>query len=62
MAKIVHCRDLGFDCDGVVKADTEDAALQLVAEHAKTVHGMETIPPEVVQKAKTVMQDEVAGA
>jgi predicted small metal-binding protein len=62
MAKIVHCRDVGFDCDGIVRADTEEAALALVAEHARTAHGLETVSPEVVQKVRSVMRDEPANA
>lgn len=62
MAKIVHCRDVGFDCDGVVRAETEEAALQMVAEHAKTAHGLETVSPEIVEKVKSVMRDEPAKA
>jgi predicted small metal-binding protein len=27
MAKVLECRDVGFDCDGVVKADTEQEVL-----------------------------------
>lgn len=58
MTKIVHCKDVGFDCDGVVRADTEEGALTLVAEHARTVHGVETVSPEVVAKIKSVMREE----
>jgi predicted small metal-binding protein len=58
MAKIVHCRDVGFDCDGVVRADTEESALKMVVEHARTVHGLETVSPEVVEKVKSVMREE----
>lgn len=58
MAKIVHCCDIGFDCGAVVRADTEEEALQQVAEHARTVHGLETVPPEVVEKVREVMRDE----
>jgi predicted small metal-binding protein len=62
MAKVVHCRDVGFDCDGVVRAETEDEALRVVAEHARTVHGLETVSPEVAEKVKSVMRDEPAAA
>lgn len=58
MTKVVNCRDVGFDCEGVVRAETEEEALKLVAEHAKQVHGMEEVPPEVVEKVLAVMQDE----
>jgi predicted small metal-binding protein len=60
MAKIVHCRDVGFDCDGVIRADTEESALKMVAEHARTAHGLETVSPEVVEKVKSVMREEPA--
>lgn len=62
MTKVVHCRDVGFDCDGVVRAESEEETLQLVAEHAKTVHGLETVTPEIVDKVKSVMQEEPVGA
>jgi predicted small metal-binding protein len=58
MTKVVNCRDVGFDCDGVIRAETEEKAMQLVAEHAKEVHGIEEVPPEVVEKVRSVMKDE----
>lgn len=60
MAKVVHCRDVGYDCDGVVRAETEEEALQQVAEHARSAHGLETVSPEVVQKVRSVMREEPA--
>ena len=57
MTKVVNCRDVGYDCEGVVKADTEDETLALVAEHAKSAHGLEEVTPEVVVKVKSVMHD-----
>jgi predicted small metal-binding protein len=58
MTKVVHCRDVGFDCDGVVRAETEEEALAQVAAHAKTVHGLETVTEEVVEKVRQVMRNE----
>jgi predicted small metal-binding protein len=58
MAKVVRCRDVGFDCDGVVRAETEDEALRQVAAHAKAVHNVEVVSAEVVEKVKKVMRDE----
>ena len=60
MEKIIRCRDVGFDCNGVIKAKTEKEALELAAEHARTVHGVNEITPEIVQKIRSVMRDEVA--
>jgi predicted small metal-binding protein len=58
MSKVVHCRDVGFDCDGVVRAETEEEALRQVAEHARTQHGLTEVTPEVAAKVKSVMRDE----
>jgi predicted small metal-binding protein len=52
--KVVHCCDLGFDCDGVVRADDEETLLKQVAEHASTVHKIE-VTPEMVEQVKTVI-------
>jgi predicted small metal-binding protein len=57
MTKVVHCRDIGFDCEGVIEAETEEELMKLVAEHAGTAHDMESIPAEVVLKVKAVMQE-----
>jgi len=56
--KVVRCRDIGFDCEGVVRAETEAEVLQQVAAHAKTVHNLETVTEEVIEKVRQVMRDE----
>lgn len=58
MSKVVHCRDVGFDCDGVVRAETEAEVLAQVAAHAKSVHNLETVTDEIVEKVRSVMRDE----
>jgi len=58
MALVVHCRDVGFDCDGVVRAETEEELLQKVAEHAKAEHGLKEVTAEVVKKVKSVIRKE----
>lgn len=58
MTKVVNCRDVGFDCDGVVRAETEEEVLQKVAEHAKSVHNLETVTEEIVEKVRSVMREE----
>jgi predicted small metal-binding protein len=58
MAKEVRCADVGFfDCDGVVRADTEEEVLALVAEHAKTVHDLKEITPDIVETVRAAMRD-----
>jgi len=58
MSKVVHCRDVGFDCDGVVRAETEEEALRLVAIHAQDKHGVQEVTPEIAQKVREVMREE----
>jgi predicted small metal-binding protein len=58
MGKIIRCRDVGFDCDGVIKAATEQEALSMAAQHAKTVHNVKEVTPEMVRKIKQVIKEE----
>jgi predicted small metal-binding protein len=58
MTLVVHCRDVGFDCDGVVRSDSEEELLQQVADHAKSVHGLEEVTDEIVEKVKSVVRVE----
>jgi predicted small metal-binding protein len=58
MTLVLNCRDVGFDCEGVVRAETEDELLQKVAEHAKSVHNLEEVTAEIVEKVKSVISVE----
>jgi predicted small metal-binding protein len=58
MTKVVHCRDLGFDCEGIVRAETEAQAMQQVADYARDVHGLQSVSEEVVEKVRQVMREE----
>ena len=58
MTYVVHCRDVGFDCDGVVRAETIDQVLQQVAEHAQSTHGLNEVMDEVVKTVKSVIREE----
>jgi predicted small metal-binding protein len=58
MALVVRCKDVGFDCDGVIKAETESELMQQVAEHAKSAHGVEEVTDEIVEKVKSVITNE----
>ncbi len=58
MAKILHCSDVGFECDGVIRAETEEEVLKKAADHAKSEHNLEEISDEVVEKIRAAIQDE----
>lgn len=50
------CRDSGVNCDFKVEASTLDELLAKIAEHAKNVHKMETISPELMAKVKAAIK------
>jgi predicted small metal-binding protein len=58
MAKVLRCRDVGFDCDAVVHADTDDEILAQVAAHATRDHGLEHVGDDVVAKVLASIRTE----
>lgn len=58
MAKAIHCKDVGFDCEGVVRADSDQEVMQLAAEHATSVHGVTEFTNEMLEKVKSAIRDE----
>ena len=58
MEKVIRCKDVGFDCPGVIRASTEDEAMKKAAEHARSAHGIKDITPEIAAKVKSVMRTE----
>jgi predicted small metal-binding protein len=51
------CRDVGFDCDAVVRADSDEEVLAQVATHAREVHGLQQIDAETEQKVRSQIHD-----
>ena len=58
MAKVLRCSDVGFECEGVIRAETEEEVLKKAAEHAKSEHNLDEISDEVVEKVRAAIQDE----
>jgi predicted small metal-binding protein len=54
--KELRCRDIGFDCNAVVHAETTEEVLAQAATHAKQVHDVE-ITPEQAQQIATLIHD-----
>ena len=55
--KVLQCRDAGFDCDHVIRAEKEEEILQQAAEHVQTTHKLE-VTPELVDQVKSLIKDE----
>ena len=58
MAKVLRCRDVGLDCDFVIRADSEEELLKKAAEHAATTHNMKEIPEEVLSQVRAAIRSE----
>jgi predicted small metal-binding protein len=54
--KELRCRDIGADCDYVVRGKTDEEIFTKAAEHAMTAHGMKGIPPELMEKAREAIR------
>ncbi len=60
MGKIVRLRDVGCECRGLLRAETEEGLLKAVAVHATKVHGMQVqgVTPDFVEKVRTAIREE----
>ena len=38
MDKVIRCTDVGFDCNGVIRAPTEDQAPDMLAKVKRAMH------------------------
>lgn len=54
--KKLHCRDVGFDCEGVIEGENDDEVLDGAAQHAKEVHGVD-VTPEMADDLSTKIRD-----
>ena len=57
MAKILSCGDVMPGCKAVVEGKDVAEVMANAAEHAKTAHGVTTIPPEVAAKVQAAIKD-----
>ncbi len=44
-------------CDFVARAESEAALLETVAKHAREVHGIQEVTPDLATKVKGVIKD-----
>ena len=51
------CATVVPGCDGVVTGDDDDAVLAAAAAHARSAHGMDEVPPEVVDAIRAGITD-----
>jgi predicted small metal-binding protein len=58
MSKVLKCADVSPGCDTEIRGESEHDVLRKAAEHAKTAHQMESIPPDMLSKIKSAIHDE----
>ncbi len=49
--KELRCRDVGYDCEAVVRGETVEDVLGQAAPHVKQVHGEDVTPEQASQIA-----------
>ena len=57
MAKVLKCGDLMPGCNFVAEGKDVAEVMAKGAEHAKTAHGMSSIPPDVAAKVQAAIKD-----
>lgn len=57
----LRCKDVGFDCPGVVRGATKDDVLKQAAAHASRVHNTEVTPELALKVAALIREEPVAG-
>ena len=55
--KTLRCRDVGFDCQAVIHADTEEEVLQQAARHAEHDHHI-VVTPELAAQVRQHIHEE----
>jgi predicted small metal-binding protein len=60
VAKSLSCREVGMDCDTVIRGETVDDVLMKGAEHARRDHGMtddQLKDPQLEQRLRSLIHD-----
>ena len=58
MGKVLACKDVGVDCDTVLKGEDEAEIMRKAVEHAKSCHQGVQLTPAVQAKIKAAIKDE----
>jgi predicted small metal-binding protein len=56
MAKVLKCGDVMPGCTAVLEGVDDTDVIRKVTEHAKSVHKMATVPPDVVNKVRAAIK------
>jgi predicted small metal-binding protein len=56
MPKVLRCGDVMPGCAAVLEGRDDAEVMKKVADHAKSAHGMATVPPDVVNKVRAAIK------
>ena len=56
MPKVLRCGDVMPGCAAVLEGQDDAEVMKKVADHAKSSHGIATVPPDVVNKVKAAIK------
>ena len=54
---MVRCRDVGLDCDGVIRAETEGEVLRKAVQHLESEHQDAKITPEILDRIRAQIRE-----
>lgn len=57
MAKVLRCGDLMPGCNAIIEGKDEAEVMAKGTEHAKMVHKMTAIPPDMAARVKAAIKD-----
>jgi len=57
MAKQLRCRDVGLNCDFEARGITEEEVLLKAIVHARIVHELSDVPPELATKVRAAIRN-----
>jgi predicted small metal-binding protein len=60
MSKELKCGDLMPGCNAVVEGKDEAEVMAKAAEHAKSVHGLKEVTPDLVAKVRSAIKEKGA--
>ena len=53
----LHCKDVGFDCPGIVRGATKEEVLKQAAAHTAEAHGTQ-VTPELAAKVSALIRNQ----
>ena len=57
MTRELKCRDAGLDCEGVIRAESDDEVMQQAAAHAQAEHPELNLDEATQNKLRSLIHD-----